>query len=313
MLWPADVAVRLTTVESVKGIYAEETWKTRDRRYRRMERRVIRLKEEKRISTMSPKTMNKEDVKTILLEHKEKVGNSDMVIEHLLLKNLLEYCDNDAYRKCMREYPGLKPIVKHKRNKHMDEDVIDLILRKSEDVKDDDYFGLRAYALVLMCICTGTRNKEIRFANLEDLNTVIWRFDIIHIKGEETYGMPRTVPIPPVIRPLISKYIAARERWLGEHGIESKALFVSQHVSNRGEHLSSNGIRNMKVYVEKEVGVKFDLRECRRTFGQRYLDKDIDIETVSVLMGHSSTKTTETFYGRRKNVKAIEKVEAMWE
>ena len=69
----------------------------------------------------------------------------------------------------------------------------------------------------------------------------------------------------------------------------------------------------MKVYVEKEVGVKFDLRECRRTFGQRYLDKDIDIETVSVLMGHSSTKTTETFYGRRKNAKAIEKVEAMWE
>ena len=105
----------------------------------------------------------------------------------------------------------------------------------------------------------------------------------------------------------------AREVWLNSHGIESKALFVSQHVSNRGEHLSSNGIRNMKVYVEKEIGVKFDLRECRRTFGQRYLDKDIDIETVSVLMGHSSTKTTETFYGRRKNAKAIEKVEAMWE
>ena len=78
----------------------------------------------------------------------------------------------------------------------MGEGVIDLILRKSEDVKDDDYFGLRTYTLVLMCICTGTRNKEIRFANLEDLNTVIWRFDIIHIKGEETYGMPRTVPIP---------------------------------------------------------------------------------------------------------------------
>ena len=71
-----------------------------------MERRVIRLKEEKRISTMSPKTMNKEDVKTILLEHMVKVGNSDMVIEHLLLKNLFEYCHNDAYRKCMREYPG---------------------------------------------------------------------------------------------------------------------------------------------------------------------------------------------------------------
>lgn len=69
----------------------------------------------------------------------------------------------------------------------------------------------------------------------------------------------------------------------------------------------------MKDYVEKDIGVPFDLRECRRMFGQRYLDRDVDIETVSVLMGHSSTRTTELFYGRRKNIKAIEKVEAMWE
>ena len=97
------------------------------------------------------------------------------------------------------------------------------------------------------------------------------------------------------------------------HGIQSKALFVSQHPTNRGQHVSSNTIRKMKVMVEEDIGVSFDLRECRRTFGQRYLDRDVDIETVSVLMGHSSTKTTEMFYGRRKNVKAIEKVESMWE
>ena len=300
-------------MDSVKGIYADETWKTRERRYRRMDRRVISLKEEKRISTMSHKTMNKEDVKTILLDHKERVGNADMMIEHLLLRNLLEFCDNDAYRKCIKEYPGLKPYVKHVRKKHMEDDVFDIILERSDSLDSKDYFGLRAYTLVLMCICTGTRNKEIRFADLKDLNTVTWRFDIVHIKGEETYGMPRTVPIPPMIRPLISRYLDARDSWLREHGIESKALFVSQHNGHRGEHLSSNGIRNMKDYVEKDIGVPFDLRECRRTFGQRYLDRDVDIETVSVLMGHSSTRTTELFYGRRKNIKAIEKVEAMWE
>lgn len=41
--------------------------------------------------------------------------------------------------------------------------------------------------------------------------------------------------------------------------------------------------------VERDLGIRFDLRQCRRTFGQRYLDRDLDIESVSVLMGHSTT------------------------
>ena len=300
-------------MDSIKGIYAEETWKARDRRYRRLNNDVVRLKQEKRISTMSPKSMNYEDVRVILLDHKERVSNTDMPITHRLLRMLLEYCENDAYRKCLKEYPGLKPVRKNVRLKHMEDEVFDLILQKSDEVRDDDYRMLRAYTLVLMCICTGTRNKEIRFADAKDINTVSWRFDIIHIKGCETYGMPRTVPIPPMIRPLITRYLKARSDWLAAHDIQSKALFVSQHPTNRGQHVSSNTIRKMKVMVEEDIGVSFDLRECRRTFGQRYLDRDVDIETVSVLMGHSSTKTTEMFYGRRKNVKAIEKVESMWE
>ncbi len=43
-----------------------------------------------------------------------------------------------------------------------------------------------------------------------------------------------------------------------------------------------------------------------RTFGQRYLDSDVDIESVSVLMGHASTKTTEGFYSRKRLNKAID-------
>ena len=68
-----------------------------------------------------------------------------------------------------------------------------------------------------------------------------------------------------------------------------------------------------QVYRGEDLDIKFDLRMCRRTFGQKYLDKGLDIASTSILMGHYSTKTTETFYGRRKNAKAIEKVEAMWE
>ena len=50
----------------------------------------------------------------------------------------------------------------------------------------------------------------------------------------------------------------------------------------------------------------------RRTFGQRYLDKGLDIESVSVLMGHTSTKTTESFYSRKRLTKTVESVKRAW-
>ena len=46
--------------------------------------------------------------------------------------------------------------------------------------------------------------------------------------------------------------------------------------------------------------------------GQRYLDSDLDIESVSVLMGHASTKTTESFYSRKKLTKAVESAKRTW-
>ena len=65
--------------------------------------------------------------------------------------------------------------------------------------------------------------------------------------------------------------------------------------------------------VEEESGVKFDLRKCRRTFGQSYLDADLDIESVSVLMGHLSTKTTEGYYCRKRNDVAIKAAQGTWD
>jgi len=37
------------------------------------------------------------------------------------------------------------------------------------------------------------------------------------------------------------------------------------------------------------------------------------LSSISVLMGHSSTRTTERFYGRQKNLMAIEKARKTWE
>ncbi len=46
---------------------------------------------------------------------------------------------------------------------------------RSREIDPRDFRLMRAYALVLMCINTGTRNKEIRFAEVRGL-------DAIHVK-----------------------------------------------------------------------------------------------------------------------------------
>ena len=140
--------------------------------------------------------------------------------------------------------------------------------------------------------------STIRLANVEDVDTTMWTFDIIHVKGEGTYGLPRTVPLHPDVREILSLYLILRKKWLVDNNLNSHALFPSKNGADG--YLSGNAIRNIKATVEDDLDVKFDLRTCRRTFGQRYLDSDVDIESVSVLMGHASTKTTEGFYSRKR-------------
>lgn len=89
-----------------------------------------------------------------------------------------------------------------------------------------------------------------------------------------------------------------------DNNLNLYALFPSKDSADG--YLSGNAIRSIKVTVEDDLNVKFDLRICRRTFGQRYLDSDVDIESVSVLVGHASTKTTEGFYSRKRLNKAID-------
>ena len=42
-------------------------------------------------------------------------------------------------------------------------------------------------------------------------------------------------------------------------------------------------------------------------------DEGVDIESISVLMGHGSSKTTEKYYARKRNDKAAEEAMKTWE
>ncbi len=70
-------------------------------------------------------------------------------------------------------------------------------------------------------------------------------------------------------------------------------------------------LRKLKSDLQERSGVVFPgLKTFRATYGQDALDKGATIEQVSVAMRHTTTKTTELFYARRKTRPALEAVRA---
>ncbi|MDD1767144.1 MAG: hypothetical protein LUQ27_01065, partial [Methanomassiliicoccales archaeon] len=51
---------------------------------------------------------------------------------------------------------------------------------------------------------------------------------------------------------------------------------------------------------------------CRRTYGQKAIDEGLNLDAVSILMGHKTTKTTETYYCRKRPETAIREAQTIW-
>ena len=92
----------------------------------------------------------------------------------------------------------------------------------------------------------------------------------------------------------------------------NEALFPA--LQNQADEFhSTNGLECLEQMVEKEVGTRFDLRACRRTFGQSCIDEKAPLDSVSLVMGHGSTKTTERYYCRKREEDARKEITDIWQ
>ncbi len=298
-------------MSQMAGIYADETWVRRDRRFKRIARDLQVHFTKKKISTTSPLKMTVDDIK-YHLTYRRNLGYSTSEYAHEVssLIQLFDFCKNMSLRSCLVQYPLLKPVSKNERLESMTEDEYDTIVSMASDSVGSTYERVRAYAMVSLFLGCGCRNKELRLSDINHLNTTTWILDIVHVKGEKSYGHSRFVPVPPIFRTVIIDYLRQRK---DNNPNGSKALFPPSRGSN--DYLVGNSVRKILSLVTDETGVVFNARKCRRTFGQVYLDNGIKdgVEVVSVLMGHSTTKTTETFYARRRNDTAVLSALSVWE
>lgn len=298
-------------LELVNLTMAETSYKVLARRYRRIERDLIHLYDEKKIKSMSPKKMDEDDILAFLKYRKErKVSASDYNHDISALRQLLRFNDNGAVDKCLTKYPMMKQKSRQKKLDPLPEDTYEKILETYGRIDQLDFRLSRAFTLVLLYVGTGARNKELRLATVGDLDTDKWEIHFEHVKGEDTYGEPRNVPVPKQLQPIVQNYLTVRDAWLRAHKAKSDALFFA--MNGQYSFLSSNSIRKIKKIVADAVEENFEIRDCRRAFGQYYMNKGLQTEDVSVLMGHETTRTTELYYCRKGEDKAIEAAREVW-
>jgi len=295
-------------IKAYTGVFADSTIEVMIRRYYRMSREFIQLFRKGKVSTTNPKKFKVSDIKAYYELLKDR-GVIQCTISHDLneIQTLCKYYDNNVVESFRYRYPYARMGTRSKKRLPMKDFEYESILSFGNDVNESDFKRLRAYALVILSICAGLRSIELQYAKTSNLHL---EADIPYIylevvKGMNSYGEARKVPLIPEGIPVIERYIKCSRSLLLSNNINTKYLFYSIH---NFDCLCSNSLRKIRSIVEDVVGFKFDCRKCRRTYAQYLKDAGVSIESVSVSMGHTTTKTTEGSYARMGENSALSEV-----
>ena len=292
--------------------YSPVTLEVMQRRYIRLDKDIEYLARIKRISSQSPVKMVPEDIANIL-QYRMSLGvsNSDLLHDIAALKGAFSIAGKDTVDVALRLYPFLKPTGREDRLPPMDDRAFDKVFELASAVETVDWRRMRAYAVVVFALSTGMRAKELRLCNVSDINRdeATWTAIVRHPKGEHKYGRQRPVWVDPIAYPFLTRYLQAREAFVERNDLFTDALFPG--INNAGGYMAGNTIRLDKALVEEELGYQFDLRMCRRTYGQRLIDRKVGVNVVSKVMGHASTATTERYYCTMDDLDAVDDISEM--
>lgn len=294
--------------------WAKSTLEEYHRKAKFLNMKLSELRAAGRLSSASPCKMTEADIREIIKWMEAEGHENAYQAKNLgFIKAICEYAGNGVFTKMRADGIDL-PRKTPKELRHISEEDLEIILQAAEEL--EGWRGEVARFLVWMYPFTGLRASELRQAHLEDLDTKRWTIWVRHPKGEKRYAEKRTAPILPPARAAVLRYLEAREKRIKEKGYTTEALIPSAHQG--GSFYSSNGFRVIKKSVEEkanldlDANITFSIKDFRATFCQQSIDRGARAEAVSKAMGHASTQTTETFYGRMRTEKALEELNAVW-
>jgi site-specific recombinase XerD len=272
-----------------RGVYAETTFTEITRRLRRINEEITRLGLPADYSAITPEQIR---IYAVFIRSK-KISQKALAYDLSTLGKICVYYGNDCVDRAKAKYPLIFHVPPKSKLPPLANNEISELIAKISAIKAP-YKSVRAGAITMLVLGAGLRTIEARYAEVAKLNTRKWTILLQRVKGSGTYGQSREIPILPEVRPYILYFLSLRAHQPPTVA-ESRYIFASPID---GLPLSSNTLRLDKDRLIKRIGIDYDYRKLRRTYGQILVDSGADIQAVSMVMGHASTRTTEAYYAR---------------
>jgi integrase/recombinase XerD len=309
-------------------LWSETTYEERERKFRYLCRVFREMKKQGKIETMNPSKFTENEIYAFEGWMREKSLDPATKCKYRgLLNDFLCWNDNFVYDKLLRK----KEIV----NTHPPKEVKTISSNEFEKVLSHakkhrtQWSDQVAYYMTAMYGYLGLRNKELRLADIDDIDLTEWIFWVKHPKGEGRYGKKRPVPVVKPLRPIITEYLEVRQHYLTRQGFKAvKPLFPSikpdketknsrkrrpKYAKKTVDYYTTQQFSRIAARLSKTSGISFQIKTLRASCGQILKDKGASIETVSKFLGHKDTRTTERFYARIRDESMFSEVNSLFE
>lgn len=308
------------------GTVSESTEKEEARKYRYLARVFEQLKAQGLVKTTDPRRMKREDVQAFMHWMKTKkpvmpweqgkrlkpLAPSAQTRYLTLLDNLLTAFKNHTIDNM--KIDGVKFPKPGKTKIRVISPPNLAAIFSTLDVMEG-WRGSVARGLLALHLATGVRPKELRLADLEDLDLEGMTLFIQHPKGEGSWAEPEDVDIIlEEMVPYIQRYVKEREEYLRSKGAENAhALFPSLNRQNTTGYYSANGIQEIKAKVEELSGVKFKLKDFRPTLTSATVNGDLTLlPLMTAQLRHFDPDTTKNSYTLMQRGVAGEQLREAW-
>jgi len=145
--------------------------------------------------------------------------------------------------------------------------------------------GKRDLAMFKIMLRCGLRVEEVAGLTTD---AVYLEHRLIHVKNAKG-GKERIVYISDDAAAAVRSYYTVRR------SSRSKAVFLVQKGTYRGQALSVRGIQKRMEYYARKAQLKVSCHQLRHTMATQLLNADMDLASIQDLLGHERIKTTERY------------------
>ncbi len=294
-------------LSATKGSFAESTYAEKRRKLLQYSDIFYLLYKEGRIKSCAARNLTADDIEAYVTYRRSQGIKDSTICKDLgFIGDLMDYVKNSE----MRVY---KAVAGRKRPKSyngkldpLPDETIEKVYALARET--DSWAVLEGCVAIILGCAAGCRPQESKLLELSALHHLDPEpyIHITHVKGENKWGKPRDAPLNDGVGDIIEKYLRMRSEKLARLGRYSNAVFPP--LTGKKEFVSQQSMSRFKMTVARILGEDFVLKDGRRSYGQRMLDRDVPIEFVSICMGHDSVETTQKYYANYRSRKVLHAV-----